>query len=266
MKFVAAVLIWMFVPAPVFAQIRSLWLEDLTMNEAQTAVAAGRTTAIYYAAGVHQSGPAVALGKHMFLARYLAQRLAEQLGDALVLPINPYAPSGPGGDPGKREGHMRFAGTLSITDETFGKMVRETVTSAIVSAGFKTVLILGDHGYGQDTNGRFDGGQLKSSAERLDSDWKAKGTRVHYIPLYLEADQGFMKQYLEKRGVEATRRTPIDDVSEMLFIDREGKWIRQDKIPLEDRPIASADLGKLFTDNKISTAVRLIRSVRASGQ
>ena len=42
---------------------------SVTTTEVQAAIDAGKTTAIYYVGGTHQSGPAVALGKHNLLSR-----------------------------------------------------------------------------------------------------------------------------------------------------------------------------------------------------
>ena len=237
------------------SQGESLWIEDLTTNEVQAAMAAGKTTAIYYASGVHQNGEEVALGKHVFVARYLAQRIAEELGNALVLPVNPYAPAFPGGDPTKKTGHLRFAGSTSVTEETFGNFAREVVTSVIVAAGFKNVVLMGDHGYGNET--------LKKVAEALDADWKPQGTRVYYVPVYEESDV-YMKDYLAKLNVPAERRAGVDNASEIMSIDADRKWVRQDKIGPDDRQIISPELGKVFLDFKASTAVRYIRSLTSN--
>src|ERR1044071_5627521 len=68
-------------------------IEDLTWPEVRDAIAAGKTTAIYYAGSVEQNGPHMALGKHNFIAREVAQRIAAELGNALVYPVMPYAPT-----------------------------------------------------------------------------------------------------------------------------------------------------------------------------
>ena len=262
MKIVAALLMCLFLSVPSgLAQSTSVWLEDLTPPEIEAAVKAGKSTVIFYGAGFHQSGPAVALGKHVFLARYCAQRLAEALGNALLLPIQPLAPAEPGGDPYKKEGHMRSAGTLSITDETWGNVVRETIISAIVSAGFKNVVILGDHGRGQDTKGVYDGGQLKKVAEQLDAEWKPKGTRAYYVPLYMEVDHGQMKEYLTTKGVPENRHTAVDDHSELMAIERDHAWIRQDKIPADIRNVASAETGRVILDLKLKKGIEDIRKL-----
>src|ERR1700745_2051727 len=98
------------------AQTNSLLIEDMTWTEVRDAIAAGKTTAIYYAASTEQNGPGVALGKHVFIAHYLATTIAAQLGNALVYPTMPFAPTGDWGrtgpgstDPNKKNGHMRYS-------------------------------------------------------------------------------------------------------------------------------------------------------------
>src|SRR5579862_1864715 len=91
MKLCLAALI---LPAALFAQPKSLLIEDMTWTEVRDAIAAGKTTAIYYAASIEENGPGVALGKHLFIAHYLASKIAAQLGNALVYPTMPFAPTG----------------------------------------------------------------------------------------------------------------------------------------------------------------------------
>ena len=81
-------------PAMGFSQPTSVMIEDLTTTEVADAIAAAKTTAIYYVGGAHENGDAVAIGKHNILVNHLARRIAEELGNALVYPINPYAPAG----------------------------------------------------------------------------------------------------------------------------------------------------------------------------
>src|SRR5689334_1926577 len=76
------------------AQTKSLLIEDMTWTEVRDAIASGKTTAIYYAGSIEQNGPGVALGKHLFIAHTLAPKIAEQLGNALVYPTMPFAPTG----------------------------------------------------------------------------------------------------------------------------------------------------------------------------
>lgn len=75
-------------PAAVRSQ-RSLLIEELTWPELRAAIASGKTTAIYLAGSVEESGPHMVLGKHNVLARYEALAIARELGNALVYPVMP---------------------------------------------------------------------------------------------------------------------------------------------------------------------------------
>jgi creatinine amidohydrolase len=94
MKSLTFALALLFAPSVVLARSKSLLIEDLTWTEVRDAIAAGKTTAIYYAGSTEQNGPHMALGKHNFIARYVAQRIAEELGNALVYPVMPFGPTG----------------------------------------------------------------------------------------------------------------------------------------------------------------------------
>ena len=252
-------LILLLLPSVVLAQSKSVLIEDLTWMEVRDAIAGGKTTAIYYAASIEQNGPGLALGKHLFIAHHAAQRIAEELGNALVYPTMPYAIAG---DPIKKTGHMRFPGTVSLSEETFGAVAREVAISAL-AAGFKNVALMGDHGGGQQT--------LKKVAEALNAEWSPKGVHVYYIPdlYYKEKEQ--MKEYLSKRNMAIDEHAGIDDTSEVMFIDKENKWVRKDKLAPDDGKMgvrgdpteASVELGKMFIEFKIKNAVTQIRSLIA---
>ena len=142
----------------VMAQSTSVMIDDLTTTEVQAAIDAGKTTAVYYVGGTHQSGPAVALGKHNLLAEHLSRRVAEMLGDALAYPPNPYAPAG---DPIEKTGHMRFAGTISVSHETLAAVSGDVIVSAL-AVGFTHIVMLGDHSETQ--------GVIREVAEALDAE------------------------------------------------------------------------------------------------
>jgi creatinine amidohydrolase len=259
MKSLTFVLVLLFLPSVVLAQSKSVLIEDLTWTEVRDAIAAGKTTAIYYAGSTEQNGPGLALGKHIFIAHYTAQRIAEELGNALVYPTIPYAPAG---DPIKKTGHMRFPGTVSLSEDTFGAVAREVALSAI-AAGFKNVALMGDHGGGQQT--------LKKVAEALNAEWSPKGVHVYYISdlYYKEKEQ--MKEYLTKRNMVIDEHAGIDDTSEVMFVDKDNKWVRKDKLAPDngkmgvrgDPTQASTGLGKMFIEFKIRNAVNQIRSLTA---
>src|SRR5262250_2126818 len=169
MKFLTFALCVLVLPSIVLAQSKSVLIEDLTWTEVRDAIAAGKTTAIYYAGSTEQNGPGLALGKHIFIAHYAAQRIAEELGNALVYPTMPYAPAG---DPIKKTGHMAFPGTVSVSDETFVSVARDLARSPI-AAGCKNTALIGHHGGGQQT--------LKKVAAALNTQWSPKGVHVYHI-------------------------------------------------------------------------------------
>jgi creatinine amidohydrolase len=259
MKALVFALFLLFLPMSALAQSKSVLIEDLTWTEVRDAIAGGKTTAIYYAASIEQNGPGLALGKHLFIAHYAAQRIAEELGNALVYPTMPYAIAG---DPIKKTGHMRFPGTVSLSEETFGAVAREVAISAI-AAGFKNVALMGDHGGGQQT--------LKKVAETLNTEWSPKGIHVYHISDLYFKEKEQMKEYLTKRNMAIDQHAGIDDTSEVMFVDKENKWVRKDKLAPDDGKMgvvgdptqASVELGRMFIDFKIKNAVNQIRTLTA---
>ncbi len=263
----------------VAAQTNSLLIEDMTWTEVHDAIAAGKTTAIYYAASTEQNGPGMALGKHLFVAHYLAPKIAEQLGNALVYPTMPYAPTGDWGvtkpgmiDPAKKSGHMRYNGSVNISEETFAAVVHDVALSAI-SAGFKNVVLMGDHGGGQST--------LAKVAEAMDKEWAPRGIHVYYIPDLYYKEKDLIKEYLQKHGLPIDSHAGTDDASEVMYVDKmvndgSPKWIRSGKLVNSresdgtgvdgDQTKATLEMGKMFTDAKISFAVKQIQQLTAAGK
>lgn len=241
------------------AQSRSVWIEDYTAPEVVAAVGAGKTTLIYCGSALHSDGPAITLGKHIYVGRHVAQRVAEELGNALVLPVNPYAPAAHQMN-GTTGVYSVVGGTVSLSEEVYGLIAKDVVNSAILSVrkskglvgtGFKHVLLMGDHGQGQET--------LQRVATELDQAWKSNGVRVHYIDVALIGKK-LVVDYLSKRNVPTARHTPIDDDSELMRVDR--RRVREDKIAPDDR-IASPELGQVFIDFKVNSALEQIRKAIA---
>lgn len=243
------------------ASHRPVLIEDMTWTEVRDAIAAGRTSAIIYVGSTEQNGPHMVIGKHTFIAHYVAQRIAEELGDALVYPTLPFAPTG---DPVAKTGHMRFPGSVSLSPTIFDGVVRGIAASAI-AAGFRQVYIMGDHGEGQE--------QLRSVALTLDAKWHAKGVRVRYVSdlYYKEKEQA--RAYLAQRHIAPDRHAGTDDTSELLYID--SLWIRRDKLASSDSTEqattgvdgdptkATRQMGEVFIDYKVADAVAQIRAFRS---
>ena len=245
--------------------LSSVYIEDLTWPEVKAAVAAGKTTAIIYAGSTEQNGPHLALGKHNFVAHYAAGEIAKKLGNALVYPTMPFAPTG---SRELRTSHMRFAGSVSIDTESFQAVMRQVAQSAL-AAGFKNVFLMGDHGGGQDA--------LRAAAKDLEDEYDKldKTAHVYYVPDLYYKEKQQMKAYLAEHAIPYDAHAGTDDTSEVMFLDAK-KWIRRDRLALsteQDEPTtgvngdptkATSELGKMFIGFKIDNAVNQIHQLLAA--
>ena len=239
-----------------FGQARSVFTEDLTWFEIRDAIAAGKTSAIVFAGGIEQNGPHMTVVKHNAIGRYVAGRMAEQLGNALVYPIVPFSPAG---DPVEKTGHSRFVGTVSLSSEVFMGVMRQVALSAL-SGGFKNVFLMGDHGGGQS--------ELKLAAETLDAEWRAKGAHVYYVAFTKSTQQ--TNAYLAEHKIPGGGHAGVAETSQVMFLDGQ-KWIRKDKLTAAkgqpepttgingDPSPATAEMGKMFLDLKVADGVEQIR-------
>src|SRR5580693_8312445 len=236
----------LLVALPAYGQVSTVWIDDLTWPEVRDAIAGGKRTAIIYVGSSEQNGPHMVIGKHNFIARALAQRIAEELGDALVYPTMPYAVAG---NALTRTGHMRFPGTVSLPPEVFLGVVRGVAQSAL-TAGFKVVALMGEHGGGQD--------ELALAAKELDAQARPDGARVLFIGDLYAKSRTQMRDILAKRGLPSNDdHAGIPDTSSLLYLQAQpGQWVHPDKIELADAKtgvqghpqFATAELGKVYLD------------------
>jgi len=239
----------------------SVYLEELTWTELRAAIDSGKTTAIVPAGGTEQSGPAIVLGKHNQRVRFLAGRIAQALGNAIVAPVIAYVPEGRIDPPSS---HMRFAGTISIPDEVFERTL-EYAARSLRAHGFRDIVLLGDHGgYQRD---------FKLVADRLNREWAASAARVHAVPEYYRAsDEGFAALLRERgfRDDEIGTHAALADTSLMLAIDPGAvrTELLKSATPLGpaqgvyggDPRRASAQLGQLGVEQIVSQTVTAIRA------
>jgi creatinine amidohydrolase/Fe(II)-dependent formamide hydrolase-like protein len=234
-----------------------VYLEDMTWTEVRDAIGAGRTTVIVPVGGTEQSGPHLALGKHNVRVHVLAGRIAGELGNALVAPVVAYVPEGRIDVP---SGHMRFPGTISISDDAF-RGVLEGAARSLRQAGFRDIVLIGDHG-GYQT-------QLQAVATRLDREWAGTPARVHYVAEYYRAGEAPYAQALREHGLSAAQigtHAGAADTSLMLAVD--PRLVRADRLAAAPAPgdgvagdprPSSAALGQLGVDLIVARSVAAIR-------
>lgn len=144
-------------------------IEDMTWPELRQRIAAGATVALVPIGGTEQNGPHMTLGKHNLRVRLLAGRIAGELGDALVAPVMAYVPEGNLSPPTE---HMRWPGTITVPVAAF-EATLESAARSLQRAGFRHVVLLGDHG------------GYRASLERV----AARVPGVHPLPQYYRASR-----------------------------------------------------------------------------
>lgn len=235
----------------------SLFIENMTWPEIKEAIATNKTTVLVPTGGTEQNGPHVILGKHNYIVEYTAGEIAKKLGNALIAPVMAYVPEGQINPP---EGHMRFPGTLSISEQQFSDVLESTAKS-LKTHGFKVIAFIGDSGGNQ-------AGQ-KNVAEKLDALWHNEGVRVLHISDYYSHNQQI--NYLLNQGFNMQQiggHAGIRDTSELLTVYSDGvrKKFLTDHSNTDftstgtdgDANKASTNLGKILLDLKIDAAVKQI--------
>jgi creatinine amidohydrolase/Fe(II)-dependent formamide hydrolase-like protein len=235
-------------------------IEEMTTTEVRDAIQAGKTTVLIFNASTEASGPHLAMGKHIFRARYLGERIARELGNALVAPIMPFAPTAD---------ERRFPGTIHVWPETFSR-VNEEVADSMVKAGFQYIVLMGDHDGNQEP--------LKTLAPKLDQKYRSQGVRVFYSSDAYTKSNGEIEAYLREHGFPPSRHAGVADTSLLWAVD--AKYVRPDRIavggpvPPAGGPLAlgtvgvegdprksSQELGRMFLDWKVRNGVAEIRKL-----
>jgi creatinine amidohydrolase len=238
----------------------TLYMADMTWIEVRSALDRGYTTVIVPTGGIEENGPHMILGKHDYIVRYTAGRIATELGRALVAPVVSFVPEGEYNPP---TGNMRFPGTIGVPDAAFAQVL-EGIARSLKTAGFKTICFISDHGQSQKPQAQV--------AERLNREWAGLGVTVIGVGDYYADDP--QTQFLLGQGeTPATigAHAGITDTSELLAVHPEGVDLtRLAKLPftLSDTGAdgnalkASAERGKALLEIKIQAALRQIEASR----
>jgi creatinine amidohydrolase len=243
-------------PVPAWA-LDAVFLEELTWTELRDLVGSGKTTIIIPIGGTEQNGPHMALGKHNLRVRYLSEKIARTLGNALVAPVIAYVPEGSINPP---TAHMRYPGTITIPDEAFEKTL-EYAARSFKLAGFRDIVFLGDHGgYQKDE---------KAVADRLDKEWAPTPVRAHAIEEYYRASGSGFAGLLHSKGhseEEIGTHAGLADTSLTLAVD--PRLVRTDRLQPGDGARgdprrASAELGQLGVELIVAQTVDAIRKAAA---
>lgn len=116
-------------------------MEQMSWTEIEEAIAGGMTTVLLGVGAIEQHGPHLPTGTDTYLGYALTEGVARELGDALVAPVM---------RPGLSEHHTDFPGTLTLSQETFVRVLMEYCQS-LGRHGFQDIVLISSHGGNSDT-------------------------------------------------------------------------------------------------------------------
>jgi sterol desaturase/sphingolipid hydroxylase (fatty acid hydroxylase superfamily)/creatinine amidohydrolase/Fe(II)-dependent formamide hydrolase-like protein len=235
----------------------NIFLEDLTSPEVHQLIANGYTRVLVPTGGLEQNGPHMVLGKHNFIIRATSEKIAQRAGHMLVAPVVPYTNCGSVDPPSV---HMRFTGSVSLTEDTFASVL-ECVARSLKQGGVKEIYFLGDHGLSQKVQDKV--------AAKLTSEWQKDGVKAVNLSDYYFQNGQYMSFRLQGWSKERFGgHARVSDTSELMVVHPEG--IRKDLIKLGknddgsgvdgDPTPANREIGEQMLDMKIRAAVQQILS------
>jgi len=233
-------------------------LADMTWIEVRSAVEHGYTVAIVPSGGIEQNGPHMVLGKHDYIVHKTANRIARELGRALVAPVISYVPEGDYDPP---TGNMLYPGTLGVPEPVFAGVL-EGIARSLKRAGFKTIAFIGDHGGNQAAQALV--------AEKLTREWAGQVTVLHVSNYYDVGDP--QTKFLRGKGEPQAAlgdHAGLIDTSELMAAHPDGVDLsRLADLPARSEPAgysgnpthSLATYGAALLDIKVNAAVRQIRA------
>ncbi len=240
--------------------VDTVFIEDMTWMEVRDAMKAGKDTVLVATGGIEQNGPYLAANKHNVVLRGTTDAIARKLGNTLVAPIIGFVPEG---DIDPPTVHMKYPSTVSLTEDTYHRLLVD-VCSCFRTHGFKHVVLIGDSGGNQDG--------MKAVAEELNAKWKDGKTKFHFVLEYY--NYGDLKGWLEERGIKQTDEGLHDDFAMeamMLSIDpasiRMKQRVKAGKFKINGVDLApiekTIELGKKIIDFRAELTVKRIRQAVA---
>ena len=262
---------WLCSTLPVMAQ-KSVYLEELTTQEVAAMVSRSPTlpsVVIIPVGGTEQNGPHMAMGKHNVRVKVLAGRIAQQLTalilPTIVAPVVSYVPEGSINPPTE---HMKWPGTVSISEDAFKSMLLSAARS-FKQHGFTDIVLIGDHGGYQSALAAVEA----TFNKEVNKEAKSKA-KVHFIADYYQAMASTQSSYiaaLRAKGLsdyEIGTHAGSADTSLQLAIDpstvKPEKFAESAKLgrpggTLGDPKAASVALGQIGVDATVKMGVLAIQ-------
>lgn len=241
-------------PRPIDA-VNSVFIEDLTWMEIRDAMKGGVDTAIVATGGIEQNGPYLVTGKHNIVLRGTTEAIARKLGKTLVAPIVPFVPEG---DISPPTVHMKYPGTISVTEDTFAALLTDIIGS-LKAHGFRRIILIGDSGGNQ--------AGMRDVAAKLNSQWKGV-PQVIFVPEYY--DYSNATAWVQQQGVKQEPEGLHDDFvmsAQMIAMDprtvRAEQRMKAGNFKINGVPLAplesSVAWGRKIIDYRAEQTVKAIR-------
>jgi creatinine amidohydrolase/Fe(II)-dependent formamide hydrolase-like protein len=209
------------------------------------------------------------LGGHSLIARRASVDIARTLGNALAAPVLPFSIAG---------SHLsaRWPGSVNLNGALFSA-VNEAVVASMVTNGFHTIVLMGDHGGGQ--------AELRALAHRLDLKYAPKGSRVLFCSDVYDKTRADVNAYIAAHHLPPTTHGGVHDTSVLMYLGGDA-YVRRDRLTAGDPVVAAGqsvdpkgrvnngvtgdprpstpELGKLFYDMQVNNAVAEIRKMTSA--
>jgi len=160
----------------------------------------------------------------------------------------------------QRDGHMQYAGTISLPEDLFEQVLIATARSLKVH-GFKKIFFIGDSGGNQKAQ--------ENVARLLTQEWRNEGMVIAHIGAYYGANGQF--EYLRKAGyseADIGYHAGMRDTSELLFADPSAVHRNFVLNPqgtssgVSGNPNkASAEIGEKMIELKVKAALKEIKGL-----
>jgi len=156
-------------------------MEEMSWVEIEESMEEGKNTVLVMLGSIEQHGPHLPTGTDTYISEALGEKIAENLGDALLAPTI---------RPGVSAHHMDFPGTISISSRLLMDLISEYCES-LDQHGFEFIVLIPFHG------GNFD--PVRTAAPEIARD--LDNAKIITIA-DLEKQLGLMNEGMKEAGID----------------------------------------------------------------
>ena len=195
------------------------------------------------------------------LVRGFRIEVRQMVFNALVAPVISYVPEGVIDPP---EGHMRYAGTISIPDDIFKGLLEYTARS-LKAHGFTSILFIGDSGPNQ--------AGMQEVSESLNREWSNEPSRILFVSDWYTSSAAFISWLTERGETEESIGTHAGLYDTALLLAVAPEHVRLENMSVGqgmdidgvfgDPTRASAEIGDVGLDIMHEAAMNQIERLMA---